>query len=127
MLLYSDPAFFQVLEDKEREVHQLLARVARGPRNYRLRILAEGPTDECLFTEWPMNFTSVVTPGLDFLASYIGARNYRFLQPRAFGLAPELLGLLQGVMDEYPMWPHLFELSRTAVALGEEAQTDPSE
>ena len=91
----------------------MLARVARGPRNYRLRILAEGPTEERLFTEWPMNFTGVVTPGLDFLASYIGARDYRFLQPRAFGLAPELLGLLQDMVDEYPMWPHFFELSRT--------------
>ncbi len=71
-------------------------------------MLAEGLAEERLFSDWAMSFTGVVPPDLEALANYADTRAYRFLQPRAYGLGPELLALLQTVMGEYPMWPHFF-------------------
>lgn len=85
-----------------------MSRIGCDPRNYRLRVLAEGLAEERLFPERAMSFSGVVPPDLEILANYTDNRAYRFLQPRAYGLAPELLELLQTVMNEYPMWPHFF-------------------
>jgi len=76
------------LEGEEQEVQRLMSRIGCDPRNYRLRVLAEGLAEERLFPERAMSFSGVVPPDLEILANYTDNRAYRFLQPRAYGLAP---------------------------------------
>lgn len=56
LLIYKDGHFLQLLEGTEDKVRVTLERIRHDDRNYKVKVLIEGPTKQRLFPTWSMAF-----------------------------------------------------------------------
>ncbi|RYY06510.1 MAG: BLUF domain-containing protein [Sphingobacteriaceae bacterium] len=59
MLLFLNGKFIQFLEGEEKEIKSLYAKISQDKRHTSVVLLKEGTTDQRLFTNWSMAFSSV--------------------------------------------------------------------
>jgi hypothetical protein len=115
LLLYSDGPdgtpgmFFQILEGPEATIRSLVSSIRLDERNTDLHVLVDGPAEQRMFPDWAMGFTALVPPDMAALTGYVDPATPRFLLPRAHAMSPKLRQLLDQVLDEYPIWPHVLD------------------
>jgi Sensors of blue-light using FAD len=64
MLLYVDKSFFQILEGKEKTLHDLYSRIEQDDRHTQVIKLIEIPVEKRTFSEWSMGFAKVTRADL---------------------------------------------------------------
>jgi len=84
LLLHRERRFMQVLEGKHDAVRRLFRQIEQDPRHRDVRVLAEGPLDRRLFSEWQMGFAQGGLIAQD--NPVFGAEYERAVEARLFAL-----------------------------------------